>query len=75
MDTYKTLVDEANERIKNQDLKGVKIGQTMLEAACKKVPEGTSHLNQIKNEQKEIEKTRRTMLDFFYYSQSKKQKK
>lgn len=37
MDTYKSLVDEANERIKNalknHDLKGVKIGQTMLEAA------------------------------------------
>ena len=77
--TYKSLVDEANERIKNalknQDFKGVKIGQTMLEAACKKVNEGTSHLNKIRTEQKEIEKTKRTMLDFFCSNQSKKQKK
>jgi len=77
--TYKSLVDEANERIKNalknQDFKGVKIGQTMLEAACKKVNEGTSHLNKFRTEQKEIEKTKRTMLDFFCSNQSKKQKK
>lgn len=60
--TYKTLVDEVNERIKNSlkinDLIGVKIEQPMLEAPWKKVNKRTADLKQVRNEQKEIKETK-----------------
>lgn len=75
---YEGMVDEANVRIKNsikiKDMKGVQIGQTMLEAGCQKVTELRESLEQIRNEQKEVEKTKRTMLDYFCSDKSKKSK-
>lgn len=55
------------------DLKEVTIGQIMLKAACKIVNDGTADLNKVSNEQKEIEKTRQTMLDYFCSTSQRKE--
>lgn len=68
-DTYSLLLKEANERIKTavkkSDMDGVKIGQAMLEAAQKKTVKARNTLELIRDEQKQIERNKRTMLDYF----------
>lgn len=75
---FLTLVEEANERIKkavkSNDIKGCQIGQTMLEVAVKKVEKTSAALEKVRNEQKLVEKNKRTMLDYLA-SEVKKIKK
>jgi hypothetical protein len=78
LNTYKSLMEEANARIKtslkNNDMEGVQILRTMFEAACTKVDETTIALQEIRTHQSQIEKNKRTMLDYFCASQAKTHK-
>lgn len=77
-EAYNSLIEEANERIKsalkNKDIQSAQIGQTMLEAAIAKQGEKSNELETIRKEQKEVEKTKRTMLDYFLKTPAKKHK-